>query len=1012
MRRATFKQAILAVAIFSSTARAFDSKCYVTDQNGKPIPCADGPETAASRWIGASDEHRQLWQKTATLLGLPNPLLGDVSIDVYTSSDPVLTKSGSFPSLRPVAFDKATRVRTRAWQIGELSQLPDFSYSLWDWASGNDSCPLDGLAMTDPGECHAFATHMGPVNSNHFLPQAAVFYERIHEQALARAHDCQKMATALEPAAGRLDDYPKACEIEALSIEAFAQHFLQDAWSEGHMWQRWGSPDIKDFQPLPPNNFINPISAAESRRYRAMVVAGVSGLIHGAKGLLQDKFAAIGWTCNDAMCAPGDGIEFVDPMGVKHQGLGDLYVGTLLGADPQSPFWPQAAQFYSCATSGMSEVYLASGRQHGPLVNPMLMGLQSVDPESGDCFGQRVTNRAINQGMGIDFYIPNASQWQLSKDFADFVHATVVPDGNGAQWHVPLTILASRMIPDQLQVNNNPVVDNLQWDLVHSIVFGDLAARAAPDGTTLAEGALGPLLDMTKNGDYVSNNPVAAYVDPALPWPDTKDGVTPDAATRAQALAGTFHRAHAADWCNDVTPAMLSNLQKHVQSAADATELGAACDVCAEIAVRHLRLGTSAMDYDKSQEPLCTYLASPGPPSYSYYRPPFAMDALSAARAFCGCSESLVLTDKGVARVSFQQGKIAQLSVAGQANGFVAAGASPRAMALAADGGGDPIALVTNAGEATVSVLSLVPGQEREIDTDNNPMTSSMGAPKGITRIDVGQEPRGIAVTPDGKRALVAMAGSNQVAVVDIPGYSTCRRFNVGLDKTMTVPDSVVILPNGKKAYVSLTGTAQSPGTAVAVLDVAAATDCQHFGGEVTAYITGLGNGPRPAALAVSFDGTKLAIADRGNNLIWIADTANDLPINFLKGAKTPSALAWSIGGARVFWSEIGGPVGTPLETFGAAQYGELANFGDIYAVGVVGSGRAVALSTDETWVYVGDDKGNLTALSLDLWDGAQAHWRVMDGHSGGCIDMNTGWSIPCAPTLQLGSVVKQILEY
>ncbi len=59
------------------------------------------------------------------------------------------------------------------------------------------------------------------------------------------------MASDLISTGGRFGDFLKDCEIESLSIESVAQHFLQDAWSEGHMWERWGSCEISDFRPLP-----------------------------------------------------------------------------------------------------------------------------------------------------------------------------------------------------------------------------------------------------------------------------------------------------------------------------------------------------------------------------------------------------------------------------------------------------------------------------------------------------------------------------------------------------------------------------------------------------------------------------------------------------------------------------------------------------------------------------------------------------------------------------------------
>ena len=47
------------------------------------------------------------------------------------------------------------------YSIGEFTHLPDFSWAVWDWASGHETCPLEGA--TSVAECHDFASHMGPV---------------------------------------------------------------------------------------------------------------------------------------------------------------------------------------------------------------------------------------------------------------------------------------------------------------------------------------------------------------------------------------------------------------------------------------------------------------------------------------------------------------------------------------------------------------------------------------------------------------------------------------------------------------------------------------------------------------------------------------------------------------------------------------------------------------------------------------------------------------------------------
>lgn len=91
--------------------------------------------------------------------------------------------------------------------------------------------------------CHEYFPHIGMLNSNHMVPQARRFYDHYHRLALQRAAQCATVFDDLSAAhRDRFRPYVLACEKQALALEAVGQHFLQDAWSMGHMWERWGGP--------------------------------------------------------------------------------------------------------------------------------------------------------------------------------------------------------------------------------------------------------------------------------------------------------------------------------------------------------------------------------------------------------------------------------------------------------------------------------------------------------------------------------------------------------------------------------------------------------------------------------------------------------------------------------------------------------------------------------------------------------------------------------------------------
>jgi hypothetical protein len=202
--------------------------------------------------VHASGFHERRAGERRFLGGLPPP--------PFQSAPPPVTQS--VVSLKPVNFIDAKRTQQRTMSFPEFAQLPDHAYSLWDWALGNETCPLGD--STPAVACHEFKTHMGPVNSNHFAPQSAFFYEYYHDLALARAADCKKMITKLGDARARFAD-SVACGREALVLEAVGQHFLQDAWA----WVR-GSAGLAGHRRLP---IAHPSPPPQS-----------SGLIHGARG--------------------------------------------------------------------------------------------------------------------------------------------------------------------------------------------------------------------------------------------------------------------------------------------------------------------------------------------------------------------------------------------------------------------------------------------------------------------------------------------------------------------------------------------------------------------------------------------------------------------------------------------------------------------------------------------------------------------------------------------------------
>ena len=543
--------------------------------------------TARERWIGPVDEHRRLWELTREKAGLPASVSATNTLTVFTGSDQVsLGDTSMGPTLVPVPFEAATQVAYRSFSVGEFTQLPDFSWSLWDWASGHETCPLDGA--TSLADCHDFAAHMGPVNSNHFVPQSREYYRHYHQLALARATECRGLSQKLAATGTRFTTFQHDCELEALTLEAVAQHYLQDSWSMGHMWERWGSSTLTDF----------PGDTLEEKRDRAVLTALVAGFFHGARSVLQALPTWTTFDVNDAMCAPWDGVRFKTLDGAINQGVGDDYLDTFRG----TPFDPQSTRFFQCAVSGLAEVYSASGELHGAAVPEG--GFVSVDPTGEDCFGQRATNEAIALGAAVNLKIAG-------------LQSTIPIDARFVSLLLPKVARASGKVAVAPKLRNE-----FRFDLQRAVTVARLTAKDDPEGTTLASGQWGTFMGVKQNGAYSG---IASYTDATWPWDPANE--------RTQFVRRTFHRAHAQDWCDSTTASTLTALKARAQDPLlPLEERAVACTACTELAVRHLRVGTSS-SWDTTQEPLCGFLSTS--PVYVYFRAPDTTDPLTTASRYC-----------------------------------------------------------------------------------------------------------------------------------------------------------------------------------------------------------------------------------------------------------------------------------------------------------------------------------------------------------------------------------------
>lgn len=149
----------------------------------------------------------------------------------------------------------------------------------------------------------------------------------------------------------------------------------------------------------------------------------------------------------------------------------------------------------------------------------------------------------------------------------------------------------------------------------------------------------------------------------------------------------------------------------------------------------------------------------------------------------------------------------------------VEAGKQPSGMAINRAG---TLALVANLADESVAVLSIDGKNVKLVDTVSvaSPPAAAGAPPTPPSR------PSAVAITPDGKRALVTKVGANRVALLDIDGqkvsYAKVDGKNYDMATGLT-PLNVQITPDGKLAIVNNIGGGQDGQVdTVAVIDMEA----------------------------------------------------------------------------------------------------------------------------------------------------------------------------------------------
>ncbi len=390
--------------------------------------------------------------------------------------------------------------------------LADYSYGLYDWMGKNTVCPAVPPNAPYADLCHRFQGWEGWLNSNHFGSQASDTYVQLHALALDLAANAAALKVALDSSTVEgwvYRDILLESQMEALITEGYAQHFLQDRWSSGHMWERWGGPNYADWADAP--------LAAE--------LGALAGLVHGSQSITSFR---------DPMCSPSVSNRSVissqvehtaTPITYRHVGsmsqpdgavgdhrLLDMFKGSYLPWSTQPmamDVTPQKGTMMGCVTTGWGQVLTALA---DPGMAPAPYDAVNLG-RTGPCFDNFATNSALYAGFSAD----------------GLVSLATLVKGTG----IMLTPQGVLLPVDALNAG----------DWADALLQVTLRGALAPDETDLATGGILPVGTARAGQNYG----VAAYTEPstfaALPVADTTTRMD------KETWAGFFHRSHAEYWC-------------------------------------------------------------------------------------------------------------------------------------------------------------------------------------------------------------------------------------------------------------------------------------------------------------------------------------------------------------------------------------------------------------------------------------------------------------------------------
>jgi YVTN family beta-propeller protein len=156
-----------------------------------------------------------------------------------------------------------------------------------------------------------------------------------------------------------------------------------------------------------------------------------------------------------------------------------------------------------------------------------------------------------------------------------------------------------------------------------------------------------------------------------------------------------------------------------------------------------------------------------------------------------------------------------------------------------------------------------------------------LGTQTVTATVRVPAHPMALAITPDGRRLVVASTGSNAAPAGTLTVIDTASRHVVSTIPLASTPGDVTVSPDGRTAWCVITGASTySPGSAVAV-DLVKAT-----------VVGSIPVGVDPDGVVVAPDGRRAYVANFVDNTISVIDTTTNTVVGTVATGAGPSGLA------------------------------------------------------------------------------------------------------------------------